>query len=209
MYREALESLNDPRHIEEIKKILEDINIKIVFSPIVDECSTEYSVIPNDALIKIANKFDTTVALIKEANNLTSDVIMPDQKLKVNTCPFSIVIDKSQNVLFLKRGEEVIKTYSVATGTDNSTPSGSFAIINKIKNPTWFKVGAVIPPDSPENILGSRWMGLDIKGYGIHGTTEPEKVGTQVTMGCIRMKNEDVEELYDIVPADTRVVIVD
>lgn len=208
IFKQVLERLNDPQEIEKIKKKIEDINLKILFSPVIDSCSREYIVKPKDTLIKIAKKFGTTVALIKKANRLKSDIIRPDQKLKVNTCPFTIVIDKSQNLLFLKRNEEIVKTYLVATGKDNSTPTGTFKIVNKLKNPTWFKTGAVIPPDSPQNILGSRWLGFDIKGYGIHGTTSPEDLGKQITMGCIRMRDKDVEELYDIVPRGTKVVIV-
>ncbi|MCM8819304.1 MAG: L,D-transpeptidase, partial [Candidatus Omnitrophica bacterium] len=115
----------------------------------------------------------------------------------------------SQNLLFLKRAEEIIKTYVVSTGKNNSTPVGNFKIINKLINPTWFKAGAVIPADSPENVLGSRWLGFNLKGYGIHGTIEPNNLGKQVTDGCIRMRNQDVEELYDIVPEGTEVSIVD
>jgi lipoprotein-anchoring transpeptidase ErfK/SrfK len=181
----------------------------ILFSPVIDECSVEYLVQPNDALVKIAKKFKTTVNLIKRSNRLESDMIIPKQRLKVISCPFSLVIDKSLNLLFLKRQGEVIKTYIVSTGEDRSTPVGDFRIVNKLTNPTWFRTGAVIPPESPENILGTRWLGFDLKGYGIHGTKEPEKLGQQVTLGCIRMHNEEVEELYDIIPIGTHVTIVD
>ena len=67
----------------------------------------------------------------------------------------------------------------------------------------------VIPADSPDNILGSRWMGFDLPGYGIHGTTEPESIGKSCTQGCVRMLNSEVEELYDIVPVGTEVTILD
>ena len=97
----------------------------------------------------------------------------------------------------------------MSTGKDNNTPIGNFKIVNKLVNPTWFRTGAVIPPDSPENILGSRWMGLSKKGYGIHGSTDETSIGKQVTQGCIRMKNKDVEELYIIVPQNAKVTIVD
>ena len=169
-------------------------------------------------MIKIARKFGTTVNLIKRSNNLSSDTIRLGQKLKINTCKFSIVVDKSQNLLFLKKKDEVIKTYSVSTGKDNSTPTGTFYINrDKLINPTWYKTGAIIPPDSPENILGSRWMGLggvddggvEIEGYGIHGTTKPNELGRQITLGCVRMKNEEVEIVYDIVPVGTEVIIID
>jgi lipoprotein-anchoring transpeptidase ErfK/SrfK len=66
-----------------------------------------------------------------------------------------------------------------------------------------------VPADSPKNILGSRWLGLSEKSYGIHGTTEPQSIGRQVTSGCVRMRNSDVEELYQIVPEGTEVVIID
>lgn len=208
-YKEAILNLKNAEKLKEIQKKLEEINIKILFSPMLDECSIKYVVKSNDALVKIAKKFNTTVNLIKRANNLKSDVIRPGQELKVNTCKFSLVVDKSQNLLFLKRKGELIKTYLVSTGKNNSTPTGKFKIVNKLINPTWFKTGAVIPADSPENILGSRWMGLDIKGYGIHGTNKPDKLGRQITMGCIRMNNKDVEELFDIIPLGTEVTIVD
>ncbi|MCM8831581.1 MAG: L,D-transpeptidase family protein [Candidatus Omnitrophica bacterium] len=209
LYKKALEEMKDEAKLVEIQKIIEDINIKILFSQILDDCSIQYVVKPQDSLAKIAKEFNTTVELIKRANNLKSDVIQPAQKLKINTCKFSIVIDKSQNLLFLKRAEEIIKTYVVSTGKNNSTPVGNFKIINKLINPTWFKAGAVIPADSPENVLGSRWLGFNLKGYGIHGTIEPNNLGKQVTDGCIRMRNQDVEELYDIVPEGTEVSIVD
>jgi lipoprotein-anchoring transpeptidase ErfK/SrfK len=209
LYKKAQEDIDDVNKLKEVQRSIEEANLKIIFSPIIDECSIKYVVKPADVLAKIAKEFNTTVDLIKRANNLISDVIRPGQELKINTCKFSIIIDKSQNLLFLKVADEIVKTYVVATGKNNSTPVGSFKIVNKLPNPTWFKTGAVIPSDSSENILGSRWMGFDLKGYGIHGTTEPQNLGRQVTMGCVRMKNEEVEELYDIVPIGTEVTIID
>jgi LysM repeat protein len=188
---------------------LEDINIKLLFSPSVTDKTILYDIRPGDTLTKIANEFKTTVDLIKKSNNLLNDNIVPGRKIKVWTVPFSILIDKSQNVLILKADEEVIKTYVVSTGTNNSTPTGNFKIVNKLTNPTWFKAGAVVSSGSPDNILGSRWLGFDLPGYGIHGTTEPQSLGKQVTQGCVRMFNADVEELYTIVPVGTEVTIVD
>jgi lipoprotein-anchoring transpeptidase ErfK/SrfK len=67
----------------------------------------------------------------------------------------------------------------------------------------------MIPAGNPQNILGSRWLGLDKEGYGIHGTTEPQSLGKQATAGCVRMQNSEVEQLYSIVPKGTEVTIVD
>ena len=209
LYVKAKETVEKASELGKIQGRIEDINIKIIFSSAPDECSTEYTVKPKDALVKIAKKFNTTVGLIKKANGLKSDTIRPGQSLKVNTCRFSIAVDKSQNRLFLKRQGEIVKTYIVSTGKNNNTPVGDFKIVNKLLNPTWFKTGAVIPPDSPENILGSRWMGFDRKGYGVHGTTDPDNLGKQITLGCVRMKNEDVEELFNMVSVGTEVTIVD
>lgn len=209
LYKQAMLSVEDVNELKDIKKKLEDINLNILFSPRVDECSTTYIVKPNDALAKIARRFNTTVGLLKRSNGLTSDIIKPGQALKVASCTFSVVVDKSQNVLSLIQDGEVIKTYVVSTGADGGTPSGTYKIINKLVNPTWYRTGAVIPPDSPENLLGTRWMGFNLKGYGIHGTIEPEKLGQQVTLGCVRMKNNEVEELYDILPVGTEVTIVE
>jgi lipoprotein-anchoring transpeptidase ErfK/SrfK len=209
LYKKALEAMDNVDQLKETAKKVEELNIKILFSATLEKCAAKYTVKPGDTLGKISNEFNTTIELIKRANALTSDAIHPGQKLKVNICNFSIVVDKSQNLLFLKRSNEIIKTYVVSTGKDNSTPTGNFKIVVKQPNPTWFKTGAVIAPDSPQNILGTRWLGFDNKGYGIHGTTEPQNLGKQVTLGCVRMKNEDVEELYDIIPLGTEVTIVD
>ena len=211
LYKEVFSQLTQPSLIEEVRRKIESLNIKILFSKIIDEDSFLYEVKPGDTLEKIAKRFGTTVELLKKANNLSSDIIRIGDKLKVTKAKFSIVIDKSQNRLFLKKGNEIFKTYIVSTGKNNSTPAGTFKIIAKLKNPVWFRkdIGAVVPPDSPENVLGSRWLGLSIEGYGIHGTNKPDKLGEKNTQGCIRMSNKDVEELFSIVPRGTEVTIVD
>jgi lipoprotein-anchoring transpeptidase ErfK/SrfK len=183
----------------------------ILFSTIPDTESETYVVAAGDSLMKISRRYSTTIELIKKANNLKTDVIRPGMKLKVNKNKFSIVADKSQSTLTLLSGEDVVKVYTVATGKNNSTPTGAFVIKDKLVNPTWYTAGAIVPADSPDNILGSRWMGLSTPqpGYGIHGTTKPETIGYQSTEGCIRMRNADVEELFIIVPIGTEVTIVD
>ena len=209
LYQQLVAEHSGSSEIMTWQKKLEDLNIKLLFSPTLTRKSTIYEVKPGDTLTKIANEFKTTIELIQKANGIKDDKIMPGQKVKVWMSPFTIYVDKSQNTLILKSDEEVIKTYAVATGKDNSTPVGKFKIVNKLVNPTWFKAGAVVAPDSPENILGSRWIGINVVGYGIHGTTDPQSVGKQVTQGCVRMVNSDVEELYAIVPVGTEVIIED
>lgn len=210
IYQKLIADFPSSRDLAGWQKKIDSLNVGAIASPNqVEGWSVAYEIKPGDSLFKIAKKFNTTVELIRKCNNFASDRIVPGQKIKVVNMPFKIFVDKSQNILLLKSNDEVIKTYIVSTGKNNSSPVGTFKITTKLENPTWFKAGAVIPADSPENILGSRWMGFDLAGYGIHGTTEPNNLGKQVTQGCVRMANSDVEELYMIVPAGTEVTIVD
>ena len=185
------------------------VNTAILFSPVVTPLDKKIEVRLGDTLGKIAASHGTTVDLLMKANQLKTSVIRSGMKLKVPAIHFSIIVDKSQNTLTLKAGEEIFKVYRVATGQNNSTPVGTFKITNKLVNPVWYTVGAVVPPESPENILGSRWLGISEPGYGIHGTRDPSSIGEQVTKGCVRMRNVEVEELYAIVPVGTEVTIID
>ena len=194
---------------QSIIKALEDLNMKILFSPTPTEDSFFYTVQKGDALSKIANKYHTTVELIQKMNHLSNDVIHAGVELKVSKAIYFIKVDKSENKLMLYADDNLLKTYPVATGKGEKTPIGTFTIVTKLVNPTWYKAGAVVPPDSPENILGTRWLGFSLPSYGIHGTTLPETIGTNATEGCVRMYNHDVEELYSVVPVNTTVAIVD
>ena len=208
-YQRLINDFPNSREVIVWQKKTQELNLKLLFSSVVTPESIEYEIKPGDSLDKIAKEHGTTVDLIKKSNNLASDNIFPGKKIRVWTAPFSIVVDKSQNTLLLKTGDTVFKAYTVATGLNNSTPVGTFKIIEKIPNPPWYKPGSVIPAGSPANILGTRWLGLTKEGYGIHGTTDPKSLGNQVTAGCIRMANQDVEELYSIVPVGIEVTIVD
>ena len=209
MYRTLLERFPDSPLIAKTQSRLGDLNIALLFSPIVTDLDAVHEVRSGDTLGKIASAGSTTVELLRRANGLKGSIIRPSQKLKVPKGRFSIVVDKSQNQLLLTEDNQFIKTYPVATGKDNSTPVGTFKIVARIPNPVWYKQGAVVPPDSQENILGTRWLGISKQGYGIHGSVDPSAIGKQVTAGCVRMSNSDVEELFDIVPLGTEVTIVD
>ncbi len=209
VYQRLMNDFPNSGAVMDWQKKIENINIRLLFSPVLTVKSVLYEIKPGDTLTRIARQFKTTIELIKKSNNLASDIITPGKKIKIWSAPFNLLVDKSQNILLLKSDEEIIKSYIVATGKDNSTPTGNFKVNSKLINPTWFKAGAVVPAGSPENILGTRWMGLDKPSYGIHGTTEPQSLGKQATQGCVRMSNPDVEELYTIVPIGTEVVIVD
>ena len=171
--------------------------------------SVVYDVKSGDNLTTIAKKHGVTADMIRQTNGISGDRIDVGQKLRIPAYKLSIWIDKSDNMLVLKGDDQILKTYTVATGTDNSTPVGTFKITDRLENPTWFKAGAVKAPGAPDNQLGSRWLGINLKGYGIHGTIDPASLGKQITAGCVRMANADVEELYRLVPPGTEVTISD
>jgi len=209
-YETILNNHQNVGNVLEIQESLARVNIEILFSPIITDKDVLYKVQPGDTLSKIAKRFGTTIDLIKASNLLKSDVIRARSRLKVSKAKYKILIDKSQNILtLLSDDDNIVKAYKVSTGKNNSTPTGTFKIVNRMKDPVWYPRGGAVPSESPDNILGSRWLGLSKSGYGIHGTIEPKTVGQQNTSGCVRMLNPKVEELYTIIPVGTEVTIVD
>lgn len=120
----------------------------------------------------------------------------------------SVVINLPSRMLELYSGNTLIKEYSVAVGKPSTpTPIGQFTIIDMEKNPTWVPFGRdLVVPSGPDNPLGYRWMGF-FELYGIHGTNEPWTIGQALSNGCIRMREEHAEELFEIVTKGTPVKV--
>lgn len=130
--------------------------------------------------------------------SLKSKMNFEDVYLKNNSENYTILVEVHTKQLKLidRENEQVIKTYPIATGKPTSpTPLGTFKIIEKAQWGEGF---------------GTRWLGLNVPWgkYGIHGTNRPESIGGNLSAGCIRMRNKDVEELYSLVGYNTTVVIV-
>ncbi|MGC2448736.1 MAG: L,D-transpeptidase [Candidatus Sulfotelmatobacter sp.] len=101
----------------------------------------------------------------------------------------------------------VIATFQVAVGTDvTPSPTGEFKVVNRVQNPTYYHPGNVIPAGK-NNPLGTRWLGLSEKGYGIHGTNAPKSIGRAASHGCIRLRNRDMEKLFTLVKVGDTVKI--
>ena len=133
---------------------------------------------------------------------------MAGQKLKILPGPAAYYVDRWRLSGTLEIGGAFLRRYPVGIGPERKTPSGIFSIHDKQANPEWYFNGSRIPFGDPRNILGTRWMGFeDPADYGIHGTTKPETVGTPSSNGCVRMRNADVEELFDMVPRGTSVTV--
>ena len=107
-----------------------------------------------------------------------------------------IVVSIPERKLVLMEDGAVKKVYAVAVGKASTpSPSGRFTINARVSNPTYSHRGKVVAP-GPTNPVGTRWMGLSVKGYGIHGTNEPGSIGKAASHGCIRMGKADLEELF-------------
>jgi lipoprotein-anchoring transpeptidase ErfK/SrfK len=110
-----------------------------------------------------------------------------------------IVVSIPDRKLALIEDGRLVKTYPVAVGAPASpSPAGEFTIAHRIAHPTYYAPGVIIPPGQA-NPLGTRWLGLDQRGYGIHGTNQPHSIGHHASHGCIRMRNHDMEELFELV----------
>lgn len=110
-----------------------------------------------------------------------------------------IVVSIPDRKLALVENGRVVRVYHVAVGSPESpTPRGEYRIVRRLENPAYYHPGVVVPP-GPANPLGPRWIGLDLKSFGIHGTNDPSSVGHFASHGCIRMWNSDVVELFALV----------
>jgi lipoprotein-anchoring transpeptidase ErfK/SrfK len=119
-----------------------------------------------------------------------------------------IVVSLQDRKLALIEDGQIKKVYRVAVGRPSTpSPVGTFTIERRVKNPTYSHDGKTVPP-GPDNPVGTRWMGLSIPGYGIHGTNEPKSIGRASSHGCIRLAKADLEELYPLVAVGDTVRLV-
>jgi lipoprotein-anchoring transpeptidase ErfK/SrfK len=119
-----------------------------------------------------------------------------------------IVVSLQDRKLALLEDGEVKKVYPVTVGKPSTpSPIGTFTIERRVKNPTYSHDGKTVPP-GPGNPVGTRWMGLNVPGYGIHGTNEPKSIGKASSHGCIRLAKADLEELYPLVAVGDTVRLV-
>jgi len=171
-----------------------------------------------DNLTNLGIRLNTTMGLLTRANGIDeSTSLRLNQTLKYTPKEFRIVVERTTARIYLLDKDGVFQVYRCGLGKPtNPTTPGRYRIGNKEKDPTWHKPGSTpVPPGDPANELGSRWMPLipEEEGLptdlGIHGTIRPDSIGKYESMGCPRMHNEDVEELYDLIVRSTPVMIVD
>lgn len=163
-------------------------------------CPSEnfYVIRRGDTVRSIAAAFEVTSRELLTINpRLNPNNMTVGQVICIPLAPSSveIIININAKRLAVYKNGKLFRQYVVATGKEETpTPTGAFTLINKQVN-----------PGGP---YGTRWLGLSKRGYGIHGTNEPSSIGENASNGCVRMFNEDVEALFDIVPVGTVVRIL-
>ena len=118
-----------------------------------------------------------------------------------------VLVSIPDRKLALIENGKVVRMYRVAVGKISTpSPAGEFKIVNRVTNPSYYHKGQVIAAGKG-NPVGSRWMGLSAKGYGIHGTNQPNSIGKPASTGCIRVGKKDLEELFTLVDVGDAVQI--
>jgi len=126
-----------------------------------------------------------------------------------------VVIHRGSNKMDVFKGTKLWRTFGVATGQSiYPTPLGNWHVVDMQRNPWWrppdspWAQGLKPIPPGPGNPLGTRWMGLDAAGVGMHGTPDDASIGYSASHGCIRMHIPDAEWLFNQVRLGTPVFIV-
>jgi lipoprotein-anchoring transpeptidase ErfK/SrfK len=214
------------------RQLLSEVNQTVVFSPRRfpdDKWGGTYAVQSGDRLDRIGAKFGVTPSLLMRLNGISDPRrLRSGATIKVLKGPFHAVVNKNAFRLDLYLGSPggpdsvYVTSFPVGLGKDDSTPEGKWLVEpqKKIKNPVYYspRGEGVIEADDPKNPLGEFWIGLsgtagDAVGkqsYGIHGTIEPDSIGKQASMGCVRMRNEDVAVVFDaLVEGKSTVLVTD
>ena len=195
---------------------LEQVQANHRFSARGEWPSIEVTVKPGESLTAIRKRvmrarsgFTICTGLIEASNGITG-YIHPGDVLRIPTEPANCVVDLEARLVMYRHGDEVVRAWECGIGKPgHETPIGEYTVGVKIEKPahtTWN-----LPYGHPDNPLGSHWLALERGGkntsYGIHGTSEPDGVGGEVSLGCIRMRNEDVEELFRLLPQGSQVIL--
>lgn len=212
---------------EALRTKLTTINQDLIFSAKVtpgDPMCEEYTIEAGDGLEKIARKraLVTDWRLIERINKVDSTKLKVGKKLKLVRGPFHAVVTKSDYRLDLYWGvpsdpENWIYVKSFKVGLGPNTPVGDFTVktASRQVNPPWTnpQTGEKFAADDPKNPIGERWVGIEgkgeaakFKGFGIHGTIEPDSIGQSKSMGCVRMLDDDVALVYTMLMDPVSVV---
>jgi lipoprotein-anchoring transpeptidase ErfK/SrfK len=210
------------------KKLMAEANKEIVFSTkrfSEDPWQSTHRVAPGERLGKIAFNASLTPELLLRINGI-SDARRLKANVDIKTLqgPFHVVVTKHAFTMDIylgspgEKGAQYITTFPVGLGREDSTPTGTWMVENRIPHPKYYspRGEGVIEADDPKNPLGHYWIALTGTdgnavgklSYGIHGTIDPDSIGKMASMGCIRMRNEDVAIVYELLTSGKSIVVV-
>ena len=206
-----------------VREILTQIADRTIFSPDIlpgDPLVFSYRIAQGDTLSRIARKHDLTEELISSINRLPAgSVLRPGQRIKIVRGPFSVTVVKSDHEMHLYLQEVYVRTCRVALGTDNKTPTGKWVVTTRLRHPSWVdpRNGRRYGSHDPDNPLGGYWIALKgiegnavgQRGYGIHGTNDEASIGTDASLGCVRLGKKDIEDVYAMLARGCIVTIIE
>ena len=207
-----------PVDAQAIRDTLASVNDKLVFSPTIlpdDPAASAYRVQRGDMLSRIGHAHHVPYPLLEQINGVDARRLQAGQRIKVIHGPFHARVDKSDyrmDIYLMPEADRPIyvRSFPVGLGESDSTPLGRWLVEpgRKVKNPAWVnpRTNERYERDDPANPIGDYWIalkGLDegmelYRGYGIHGTVEPNSIGQQMSMGCIRLRDADIEMTFHL-----------
>lgn len=220
-YQNIVQTYPNSRAASKARQRLNEVNRQLIFQdPNPNEFKQIYTVKKGDVLLKIANEYSTTAYIIEMLNGIRSTMLHPGQNILVPSWgKVYAVVDKSDFELrvFREENNQFLVQYRVGIGEQEwRTKEGEYIISNKDEHPPWPdpKTGRYVRYGDEGYPLGERWMGLSRPatpntrtGLGIHGTDQPETIGTAASAGCVRMTNENVIEAFAVLRLKSRVII--
>ena len=189
--------------------ILERIekNAKLIYFTPGSHFLEPYVIQSGDFLQRVAPKYGINWEYLAALNQVDPRRVRAGQKLKVIKGPFSAFVDLGDFELTVHCHGFFVKRYQIGIGRDSSTPVGKFAVLDRIPAPQYTDPdGRVTEGGAPTNPLGTHWIDLG-DSYGIHGTIEPQSIGKAESAGCVRLRNEDIVEVYNFLVKGSEVVI--
>jgi lipoprotein-anchoring transpeptidase ErfK/SrfK len=212
---EALRMPMSPQQRSGVKDRLSNLSSQWLFSRNVlpnDSLCESYMVRSGDRLAAIGDKYKVPYEILMEVNNISDPrTLQAGATIKVVKGPFHAKVYRSTFTMDLYLQNTYVRTYSVGLGKPgNETPTGLWRVRpgGKAYATSWRDPdsGIVYQPEDPDYPLGSRWIALDglsgeakgRDGFGIHGTKQPDQIGTAGSRGCIRMFNGEVIQVYNM-----------
>lgn len=182
---------------------LNALTAKLIFDPEMHCKGADFRAVRDgENLTSIAREYGVDFSSIIAINGINPRTLRVGQVLKIIPGRMLVVVDKKRFNLDFYLDGRFIKRYRCATGAPQTeTPKGSYTVVKMDKEPTWTdpKTGQQYKYGEPGHLIGPRWMalkGMGTSGIGIHGTVDSNSMGKKISNGCIRLLNNDVEELY-------------